>query len=106
MDSEQEERAESAEPIQATELAAQLYAKQGYLVIGATRSYTIGEFVPRIIAHVTKHANEWEHLPLRVIGESNADEFEAQCILAAQIKGDPRGGYHFAKFFYRVEAVD
>lgn len=100
-----------SEQLSASDIAAALYAKQGYLVIGATHLRTIGQLI-RTIKHLNFDTmkNEEVIMPMRVIAESNRAEFQAQVALVVELKGwdlsEYKANIAYATHFYRVEALD
>jgi hypothetical protein len=83
------------------DLAAQLFAQQGYLVLGSTRALSIGSIQ-------TADKGAPMSTPLRVIAKSTKTEWNKQGRLASRISGGEFGMRPGcpAAFYYRVEAVD
>lgn len=81
------------------ELAARLYAEQGYLVVSHDQEWPIEHvFAPRGYPRCG--------IPMRIIGPSNRQECESQCERAAKLFGSPLPPPRTHKYFYRVEAAD
>lgn len=81
------------------DLAAELYARQGYLVMGQNVPDPIG-FEDRSDAHGTTFA-------YRIVATSNYQEWLAQTRLAHELNPDIAAyGDAPCNFYYRVEALD
>lgn len=88
------------------ELAAELYARQGYLVISRDEPAKIGEQLGGGIAHEHDgHIASRANIPIVVSAISNRSEFCAQQSLADGIDGMVSSGGH-GPYYYRVEAMD
>ncbi len=83
------------------ELIAEIYARQGYLVLGCQEPYGIGDRIecnaPMMGEVVT---------PLQVESVGTRAEFDAQDRLSKQISGLPMSPPKPIPFFYRVVAMD
>lgn len=88
----------------ADELAAELYRRQGFLVVNHSLRVQVGSILPAANGQRVGVMS----VPLRVIGLSNESEANHQHALAISIYGGPVGyGVVWQKpFFYRVEAAD
>jgi len=84
------------------ELAARLYAEQGYLLVGTVLQLGIGEIIP----HKAQSPNDVVNTPLRVVGRATRTQYILQDQLAQRLAGLE---YHPDRDFdnyYRVEAAD
>ena len=83
------------------ELAAALYAEQGYLVMYSKHPRTIGSI------DTDSGAVKQGLRPLRIIGPSSSAEYKAQTLRASEIAPElaSPGGFSWP-YFYRVEAAD
>ena len=86
------------------ELAAALYAEQGYMALAQNQARKHGEIIP-------PGTCGWEDAPittpLRVIGDSNRDEWGSQKPIIARALGLQCGPVRGnAPYYYRVEAAD
>lgn len=89
------------EQITGDEMAARLFAEQGYLAIASNMQVPIGFIIrPEQCIDTVPHST-----PLRVVSESSREEFEAQRRLSERLwpgSTTPRNG----DYFYRTEAAD
>lgn len=82
------------------ELAARLFAEQGYLVLAGNELKKIGDLV---IGADSKFG--WSATPVRIVAISNIREFMEQDRLATRIFGGISSETEH-RYFYRVEALD
>ena len=87
------------------ELAAALYAEQGYLVASRPKPHMIGDVGPAYAHGLGKMQTV-----IRIIAQSDYEEFNRQRRLATKILGHPAPGDDAipddGMYFYRIEAVD
>ena len=90
-------------PMTADEMAAELYRRQGYLVLSSTETHDIGDIVWETVNAIGKPISA----PLRIVGLSSYQEFAAQMAAAARICPRPYDAAHYPDtIYFRVEAAD
>jgi hypothetical protein len=83
------------------ELAAALYAEQGYLVIGAFDECPIGK-----INQATSMTTGDCATPMRIVAVSTRDEFIKQRKIVSRLTGITGTGWAGFSHYYRIEAAD
>lgn len=85
------------------EVAAAVYAERGFVVLGSNYPMPIG-YLTR--DNSTHKAFNRAQAPLKVIAESNLDEFLEQCECIERLLGISPNRVFPWTYFYRVEAAD
>jgi hypothetical protein len=95
-------------PMTGDELAARLYAEQGYLVIESPpwRPHAIGDLI-LIAESPASNGDRFVRIPLVVVAHSNIEEYKKQDDLATSLVGEESSGEFYPNAtYYRVEAAD
>lgn len=79
------------------ELDALMYAEQGYLMFATCDVFALGQIAPSMHGHTT---------PMRVVADSNYEEWRAHCLRAAILDGCPINRLDRWPYYYRIVAAD
>lgn len=88
----------------AEEIATEVVAQQGWLVVGSSDPYKVGDSITNPFTHMVRR--EQILVALRVIGTGTKEEFVKQAALARTMSGmEPTGDPHWA-YYYRTVPQD
>jgi hypothetical protein len=90
--------------VTAEEIAAEVVSQQGWLVVGSSKEFAVGEFIRSPFTHMER--GERIFVVLRVIATASIGEFIEQGKLARTMSGMEQTGIPDWPYYYRTVPED